>query len=257
MSVAIQDITVNGVAITDEQINTEMQYHPAPAMLDARYQAMRALVVRELLVQRAAKLGIKSDNIDDMVDALLLKEVSIPEMSDEECERYYNNNKARFHTSPLFEVAHILYLAPPDDTEARRIALSRATEALEQIKKDPELFSVIAARDSACSSAKDGGRLGQISRKQTLPAFEAALLKMKEGEFSAEPIASEVGYHIIRVDRRVEGSLLPFNNVKDWITHHLHSQSWQRAVVQYIQIIAGEAVITGFKLQASDSPLVQ
>jgi peptidyl-prolyl cis-trans isomerase C len=112
MAISIQDITVNGVAITDEQINTEMQYHPAPAMLDARYQAMRALVVRELLVQRAAKLGIKSDNIDDMVDAILQKEVSVPKMSDEECERYYNNNKARFHTSPLFEVAHILYLAP-------------------------------------------------------------------------------------------------------------------------------------------------
>jgi peptidyl-prolyl cis-trans isomerase C len=51
-------ITVNGVKITIEQINSEVQYHPAPSLPDAKYQAMQALVIRELLIQQAIKLGL-------------------------------------------------------------------------------------------------------------------------------------------------------------------------------------------------------
>jgi hypothetical protein len=41
--------------------------------------------------------------------------------------------------------------------------------------------------------------LGQISKGQTMPAFETALFAMREGDMSQEPVASEVGYHIIKV----------------------------------------------------------
>jgi len=250
-------VSVNGVAITAGQINAEMQYHPAPAMLDARYQAMRALVVRELLLQRAAKLGLKRDNPDEAIDKLLALEIEIPDMTEAECRRYYDNNKARFVTSPLFEAAHILYLAPPDDKEARASALQLANAALAQIREQPSLFASIAERDSACVSGREGGRLGQIARRQTLPAFEEALMQMKVGELSAKPVETGVGYHIIRLDRRIEAEQLPYESVRKWIAGHLHSQCWQRAVSQYIQMLAGEAAISGFSLKASETPLVQ
>lgn len=44
-------IVVNGVKISPEQINFEVQYHPAATLEDARYAAMKALVIRELLLQ--------------------------------------------------------------------------------------------------------------------------------------------------------------------------------------------------------------
>lgn len=255
-------ITVNGIKITPEQINAEVQYHPASSLLDAKYKAMQSLVIRELLIQQAVKVGLyeadkSRDTPDEVIDKLLEQEISVPEPTLQECERYYSNNLKRFHTSPLFEVSHILYLSPPEDEDARTRARNLAEKALSSIRSNPEMFEVIARSESACPSAKLGGSLGQISKGQTLPAFEAALFSMKEGDFSEEPVLTEVGYHIIRLHRRTEGQLLPFDSVAQWIADHLKKNSWQRAFSQYIQILAGDAKISGFRLQGAETPLVQ
>ncbi|MCB1537630.1 MAG: peptidylprolyl isomerase [Rhodospirillales bacterium] len=255
-------ITVNGVSITPDQISAEVQYHPAESLLQAKYEAMQALVIRELLVQEAVAKGIaKREEInishDAAIEKLLKQEISLPVPTDEECRRYYENNPVKFHTSPLFEVSHILYLAPPDNKKARAEALKRAEKTLERISKKASLFKSIAREESGCPSAKDGGRLGQIGKGQTMPAFEAALMKMQAGDISLEPVASEVGYHIIKVHERAEGNRLPFEAVAEWISKTITEQSWRRAFGQYVQILAGKAKISGFKLKASDSPLVQ
>lgn len=255
-------ITVNDVHITPEQINSEVQYHPANSLFDAKYEAMQSLVIRELLLQRAVNLGLWDEEkdkakADDALELLFEKEINVPTLDDKTCEHFYNNNTKRFFTSPLFEASHILYLLPPDDEEAKTVILEKAQKTLENILKDPSKFEKIAETDSACSSAKMGGNLGQITKGQTTPVFEKALFKMHDGEISKKPLVSEFGCHIIKVHKRLEGKQLPFNAVKEWIADYLEQQSWQRAFSQYVQILAGQANISGFKLKQSDSPLVQ
>lgn len=255
-------ITVNDIKITPDQINAEVQYHPADNLFDAKYEAMQALVIRELLIQRASKLGLCHHDEavkkpDDIIEDLLEREIKVPEPDEKTCLHYYENNKKRFFTSPLFEVSHILYLAPPEDKEERKKAEQKAKDALARLKKKPALFESIAKEESGCSSSGEGGRLGQISKGQTLPAFEAVLMKMREGEMSEEPVETEVGYHIIKVHKRAEGKQLPFEAVQDWIADFLKDQSFQRAFSQYVQLLAGEAKISGFKLKQADTPLVQ
>lgn len=255
-------IVVNGINISIDEINAEVQYHPAEALSSAKHEAMKALVIRELLIQRAAELGLCAReeavaNPDAVIDDVLDQEISVPQASAEDCERYYNNNLKKFFTSPLFEVSHILYMAPPEDEDARKKALQRAQAALEKIKSAPHSFADIAKSESACSSAKDGGMLGQISRGQTMPAFETALFQMRQGDISAEPVATEVGYHIIKVHERADGEQLPFAAVKDWIARDLQAKSWDRAFNQYIQILIGRSKISGFRLDGALNPLVQ
>lgn len=255
-------ITINGFHISADDINAEVQYHPAQTLVVAKYQSMRALVIRELLIQRAVELKLCQreeaiNNPDAVIDTLLSKELSAPQSSREECQRYYNNNLPRFHTSPLFEVAHILYLAPPDDQSARQAALEKATLALDKIKQNPAHFAEIARNESACSSAKEGGHLGQIARGQTMPEFEKALLQMAAGEIGKNPVATDVGYHIIRVDERVESQQLPFEHVVEWIEKDLNEKSWNKAFQQYIQLLAGRSHISGFKFDGVSTPLVQ
>jgi peptidyl-prolyl cis-trans isomerase C len=252
-------ITVNGIKITPEQISAEVQYHPASSLAEAKYQAMQALVIRELLLQQAVTCGLcaPAARPDEAIDRLLSQEIAVPEPGREECERYYNNNRKRFFTAPLFEVSHILYPAPPDDAPARRKARKKAEAALARIRKDDTLFEAVARAESACSSGREGGRLGQIGEGQTVPAFEAALLAMQEGDISTEPVATEVGFHIIRVHKRADGQLMPFEAVAEWIADSLKQESWRRAFSQYVQILAGQAKISGFLLKGADSPLVQ
>jgi peptidyl-prolyl cis-trans isomerase C len=257
-------ITVNSVKITPEQINNEVQYHPANTLFDAKYEAMQALVIKELLIQRAVELGLcqtdvseSSDKIDAVFEILFEQEIDVPDADEETCQRFYDNNQDKFFTSPLFEAAHILYLAPKDDEDAVNSALKQTQKSLVRIQKNPNVFEGIAKTESACSSAKMGGRLGQVTKGQTTPVFESTLFNMQEGEISSEPLKSEFGYHIIRVDKRLEGKQLPFDAVYENIANDLRRQSWQRAFSQYIQLLAGEAKISGFQLKQSDTPLVQ
>lgn len=256
-------ITVNSIKISPEEINAEVQYHPASSFTEAKVQAMQALVIRELLIQRASELGIYSreeavKNPDSVIDELLDQEIKTPEPDEETCSRYYESNKRKFITSPIFDVSHILYLAPPDDKEARMGAKLKAEESIRILQEKPEAFEELARTHSACSSAKDGGRLGQISKGQTMPGFEVALLGMKEGEISQQPVETEVGYHIIKVFRRAEGKQLPFSVVREWIKEYLYTQSRDQAFRQYIQLLAGRADISGFRFQgAAQTPLVQ
>lgn len=250
-------ITVNGVMISPDDINAEVQYHAAANQAQAKYQAMQALVIKELLLQEVKAKNINEEDIDSAIEALLEAELNVPVPDDGICLRYYEQNTRRFMTSPLFEVSHILYLAPPEDKEAYEEARQKAEKALTLIKADSKLFGQIAKHESACSSSGEAGRLGQIAQGQTMPIFEAALMKMNEGELSDEPLASEVGYHIIKVHKRAEGKQLPLDAVLVSIADYLEAQSWQVALNQYIQILAGKAEISGFQIKATNSPLVQ
>ncbi|MDD3021717.1 MAG: peptidylprolyl isomerase [Alphaproteobacteria bacterium] len=262
MSAIAPGITVNGIKITPDEINAEVQYHPAENLQSAKFNAMKALVIREMLIQRAVELGIGArheviKSPDQMIDSLLEQEINVPDADFDTCLRYYKNNSKKFVTSPIFEVSHVLYLAPPEDSLARKKAKEQAQTSIERLKLDTNLFESIARKESGCSSAKDGGRLGQISKGQTMPAFEMALLKMQEGEISSEPVETEVGLHVIKVHKRAEGAQIPFDAVEKWIKDYLAQESWNRAFCQYIQLLAGKAQISGFRFEGAQTPLVQ
>ena len=70
---------------------------------------------------------------------------------------------------------------------------------------------------SACPSAAQGGHLGQISRGQTVPEFETFLYNLEVGQICPVPVKTRFGYHVLRLDRRIEGRQLPFEAVSDRI----------------------------------------
>lgn len=257
-------ICVNGRVVSEEEIAREMQHHPAPTFEEARREAALALVVRELLLQEARRLAFASGDsgperpgFESAIERLLQQEVSVPEADLDTCLRYYEQNKERFHSPDIFEASHILFPAAPDDEEARTLARERAWALLRQLEAKPESFAELAREHSACSSASDGGHLGQITNGQTAPEFEAALSRLAPGEYSRAPVATRYGYHIIKLHRREEGRQLPFSLVSEKIAEYLRSRAWNQAVHQYISILAGQADIQGIDLEGATSPLVQ
>lgn len=94
-------IYVNKTEITDDEIFKEMQFHPAENREAARDEAAKALIVRELLRQRALEQGIlKSDAsaeaLDEGITSLIQTEVTAPEATTEVCRTYYDQNIERF-----------------------------------------------------------------------------------------------------------------------------------------------------------------
>jgi peptidyl-prolyl cis-trans isomerase C len=260
-------ISVNGVVIPREAIAQEVQNHPAEKPILAWQAAARALVVRELLLQEASRLGIETEALCDpegrretaeeaAMRALVEREVKTPEPDEKACLRFYEQNLQRFRSGDLYEVAHILIAAPRGDQAARAAARDSAETILAAVNTDPRAFADLASNHSACStSAVEGGRLGQIARGQTVPEFEAVLERMQPGELTIAE--TRYGYHVVRMDRRAEGQTLPFELAKERIAGYLTACVEHRALAQYISILAGRADIKGISLVAADSPLVQ
>ena len=254
-------IRVNGRCIGEDEILREMQYHPAENVAAARHAAAEWLVIRALLLDRARALGI--DPADEAADeaaavqAVIEREVDVPAPAEAECRRYYDNNPARFRSADLVEAAHILLAAAPDDADGRAKAEAQAAELIGRLAAAPERFGELAQAHSACDSRHNDGRLGQLSRGDTVPEMETFLFNLEEGQISPVPVKTRYGVHVVRVDKRVPGRALPYEAVAGKVADYLKEASWRRAFRQYVQLLAGDARISGFDIAAAESPLVQ
>jgi peptidyl-prolyl cis-trans isomerase C len=257
-------VSVNGVAIARDAIQREMQHHPTQRPIAAWQQAARALVIRELLLQRARRVGVTPEPLRDaagrretddeaIMRALVEREVTVPEPDEETCRRYYARNQGRFRSPDIYEAAHILFAAPPADRAAYAQARADAAAVLATLQDNPDCFATLARAYSRCPSAAQGGNLGQITRGQTTPEFEQALLALAPGELCAEPVATRYGFHVIRLDCKHEGQTLPYETVADRIADYLRESVRRRAAAQYIARLISAAQIEGVELAGADA----
>lgn len=256
-----RSIRVNGVEIAEHLILAEAQNHPAGNPGEALEQAARALVIRQLLLSRAAELelistpardedGRRETEEDAVIRAVIEQEARAPSATEEECRRYFDNNRQRFTSEPLWEACHILISADPSDRAAREIARKTAEGLIARLRQKPGAFASLAAEFSACPSGKQGGNLGQLSPGSTVPEFEAALERLSAGEIVATPVESRYGFHVIRLDRKIEAQPLPFDMVRETIAGWLEAAAWSKSVSQYIGLLAAGAEIEGIALLA-------
>jgi peptidyl-prolyl cis-trans isomerase C len=260
-------VTVNGVVIANADIAREVQHHRSAAPQSAWQDAARALVVRELLTQRARTLrveaeprlvdGLRETAEEALIRATLEAEIDTPNADESTCHRYYLANPHRFRSPDLFEPMHILFKARQDDAAAFATAVERATAVLAEVNARPAAFEDLARSCSDCLSAADGGRLGEVTRGDTTPAFEAAMLSLEAGQLCEHPVRTSYGVHVLRLERKTNGCALPFEQVHDDIAAWLAKQSWHRAAAQYVSLLVGQATITGIDMQGATSPLVQ
>lgn len=259
------EVRVNGVEIEPEAIAREIQHHPAPDAETAWTEAARALAVRELLLQEAARLGVEGapepdeagrlESDDDAVIAALLdQEVAPEEPGEAECRRYYEANLARFRTPDLFEAAHILIEPAAQDASGWEAADAQARAIAAEIGDDAAAFAAAAREVSACPSAAQDGSLGQVRRGDLVPEVQRVLEILAPGTVAPEPVRSRFGWHLIRLARRIEGQTLPFEAVRVKIAEMLGARSWSLGATRYVAALAARAEIEGIAIEPTAEP---
>lgn len=246
-------IAVNGADIDDATIERELVHHRDAD--NPLKRAVHEVVLRTLLLQQAALQGIAAGDDDERIEALLAVQVQAPAADQEACLRYYRNNAARYTSGDLVEARHILFQVTPGVS----LDLLRTTgeAVLDELKQHPERFAELAGAYSNCVSGKVGGSLGQLAKGQSVPEFDALLFRLAEGELAPRLLETRYGLHIVQVQRKVAGRLLPFEAVSKQIAAMLENQARQRAIHQYLHILVGQAAIEGVELEGAASPLVQ
>jgi peptidyl-prolyl cis-trans isomerase C len=256
-------ITVNGATIPRDAIQREMQNHSAQKPIAAWQQAARALVIRELLLQRARYIGLVAAPQSDMggrretdeealIRALLEREVKIPLSDYESCRRYYERNQQHFRSPDIYEVSHILFAASASNKDGYAAARADAAAVLAALREDQARFADLARACSRCPSAAQGGNLGQITSGQTTSEFERALLQLKVGELCAQPVETHYGFHIIRLDRKHEGHTLPYDFIAARLAGYLQERGRRLAEAQYVARLISAAAVEGIDIVGAD-----
>lgn len=251
-------IYVDGVLIVEAAIAAEAQNHSAGSAAEARAAAARALVIRHLLLRRAGALNLEPDAERDaqgreetpeeaLVRQVLEREAPGDEPTEAECRRVYETSITKFAAPEIFEASHILFEPGAPGDEAWVDAHERASAAIAALRVGAD-FAACARAYSSCSSAADGGALGQFVRGDLAPSIEGALAHLTPGALAPAPIKTRHGWHIVRLDRHEPARTLPFEAVEEHIRAALHARSAVAASARYVERLAGEAEIEGLSL---------
>ena len=236
-------------------------------------KGLRELAWAELLRQEAVRQGLLpaqagneppalSDDDRQVIEAMLERAVQVPQPAEEECRRYYEARKDHYVEGRMVKLRHILF-AVTSGVDVHALA-ARAEAALLELTRqggDPGRFAQLARELSNCPSGAQGGELGWVGPQDCADELANELFHQKNPlhGIGLRPrlVHTRYGFHIVEVLGRKQGRQSRFEDVRQRIAVQLAQQSRAKALHQYIQLLAGQALIQGIPLEASGSPLVQ
>jgi peptidyl-prolyl cis-trans isomerase C len=118
-------------------------------------------------------------------------------------------------------------------------------------------FALAAAATSNCPSGADGGQLGWLTSDDCAPEFAREIFGKPEVGVLPRLVHSRFGLHVVEVLAREPGVQPAFEAVKSAVAQALRQQSFTTALRQYLQLLAGQALVEGVDLDAAATALVQ
>ncbi len=142
-------------------------------------------------------------------------------LTDKEIKKYYEENiYGDIKANHILISVDVADDATEDEKkEAYEVAEKKANEVLQKLK-DGKKFADLAKEYSDDESNKEkGGDLGYFDPNDMVEEFKDAVIKLKKGEYTKEPVKTKFGYHIIlKTDQKEKESL---DKVKDKIKENL------------------------------------
>jgi peptidyl-prolyl cis-trans isomerase C len=225
------DIKQSDLDFAASEVGAQLANYPPE---DRRRMLLQFVIENELMAEAATKEGLDSGkSFEDRLkyhrrrslrDAYFDKSVRNAAY-DDEAKKIYDAKSAAMKPEEEIHARHILV-----STEAE------AKEIAERLKKGED-FATVAKEKSKDPSA-EGGDLGFFTRGQMLKPFEDAAFALEVGQIS-EPVQTQFGWHIIKVEEKRNRPLPTFEQVKDTIV----SQLTQQKAKQIIRDLQGAAKI--------------
>lgn len=249
---------VNGVALhAPEEILSpdELRQRACTELLRQAAQSAGLLAASDT----AAVDGVISAAASNAIEALLERNLVLPEPTGEDCRRYYAAHHGRYRTGERVRVRHILFAVTPgvDVVALRKQAEPIFLDVRCHDDQAANRFADAARQWSNCPSGAEGGDLGWLSAEDCAPEFARELFGHVEVGVLPRLVHSRFGLHVVEVLEREPGVAQPFESVRGAVANSLRQQSFVTALRQYLRLLAGAAVVEGVDIDAADTPLVQ
>lgn len=146
-------------------------------------------------------------------------------VSEEDLHKYYDEHANEFGEVEQRQASHILIAAAASASQAEQdAAKAKATQLLQEVRKNPANFAEIAKQNSQDpGSAVKGGDLGFFARGMMVKPFEDAVFSLKTGGIS-DVVKSDFGYHIIQLVAVKPAHPKAYAEVLDAISNKLRQQ---------------------------------
>ncbi|MDW8314840.1 MAG: peptidylprolyl isomerase [Rhodovarius sp.] len=125
----------------------------------------------------------------EVTQALLRREV-LPRLTEEALRARYQRDIA---SRPAEEEVRARHILVPTEAEARQVIAELARGVP---------FDEVGRRAAVGAGTREAGDLGWFKRGDMVPEFSAAAFAMRAGETSSQPVRTQFGWHVIRVDER-------------------------------------------------------
>jgi peptidyl-prolyl cis-trans isomerase C len=140
---------------------------------------------------------------------------------------------------------HILFrVNDPNDQAASKVAEDKVKAVIVRLKKGEDFATIAKALTEDPSGKQDGGDLGFFTQDQMVPEFSAVAFKLDKGQIS-DPIKTQFGWHVLKVEDKRMREPPPFDQVKGQIEQFAS----RKAQVDLITKLR-----TGAKIERLDAP---
>ena len=211
---------VNGTPISrsefDIYVKGLLQGKQQELTADQKNQVLDELISMQLLAAQADKDGLdKSPDTEAQLAVLRLRV-----MADAESQKFL---KGQDPTDAELHAEYDSAIASMDKTEyhARHILVSSKEQADQEIKKlkGGAKFEDLAKADSIDGSKTNGGDLGWFTLARMVKPFADAVKALKKGEYTQQPVQTQFGWHVIKLEDTREVTPPPFDQVKSQLTN--------------------------------------
>ena len=171
------------------------------------------------------------------------KDVALP--TDEDCEKYYNENPEAFKEPPQVRASHILVKtdgANEDEKVKARVKIESIRAQIVSEINVEQAFADAARENSDCPSGKEGGDFGWFGPGQMVPEFDKAAFEMKVDEIS-DIVETQFGFHILRKTGEKAGGEKSFADVKDDLKEALARNAKNAAFGNFIAQLRADAKV--------------
>ncbi len=198
------------------------------------YLKMRSLTMEDL--KESARARVYLDEY--------LKEqgISEPEIPEDRVREAYQRNPESYSRKETLKASHILIAVDPKaGAEEKKQARQEAEQIRGEILEGKD-FAEMAKKHSDCNSASGGGHLRSIKRGYMPKEFERVAFALEKNAVS-EVVETKFGYHIIKVFRKTPAGVVPYGEVKDFITKFLQQEESKKKLAAHMDELKKKAKI--------------
>ncbi len=216
---------VNGKAVPSarvEMLAAQVAKSGRPVNDEVRAQIKEEVIAREIFMQEAQKRGLAASEDFKAQMELARQTILIREL-------FADFQKKNPVTDAELKAEYEKFVAANGGKEykARHILVEKEEDAkgiIASLKKGEKFEDLAKKMSKDPGSGANGGDLDWANAASYVPEFSSVMTKLEKGQLTQEPVKSQFGWHVIRLDDIRDAKLPPFEEVKPQISQQMTQQ---------------------------------